>query len=141
MFTGREWAYCVNNDTCGGLRVSMTDFQRQMDLVVSTFVTQVTDLARRAAIEQLQDALGGTSRPRTSSSRNARGGKRAPDELDRLRDEFVTFVTKHPGLRIEQINKQLGTATKDLALPIRKLIADGTIKTKGKKRSTTYYAK
>ena len=28
----------------------------------------------------------------------------------------------HPGLRIEQINKELGTLTKDLALPIRKLL-------------------
>ena len=53
----------------------------------------------------------------------------------------MSFVAKHPGLRIEQINKELGTSTKDLALPIRKLIAEGQIKTKGKKRSTTYFAK
>ena len=49
---------------------------------------------------------------------------------------LAAFVGKHPGMRIEQINKQLGTTTKDLALPIRKLIADGSIKTKGAKRST-----
>ena len=49
-------------------------------------------------------------------------------------------MTKHPGLRIEQINKQLGTTTKDLALPIRKLIAEGALKTKGEKRSTAYFA-
>jgi predicted transcriptional regulator len=57
-----------------------------------------------------------------------------------MADEFHQFVAKHPGLRIEQINKQLGTTTKDLALPIRKLIADGSLKAKGKKRSTTYFA-
>ena len=61
--------------------------------------------------------------------------------LDQLGTQFVSFVAKHPGLRIEQINKELGTSTKDLALPIRKLIAEGQIKTKGKKRSTTYFAK
>jgi hypothetical protein len=43
-------------------------------------------------------------------------------------------------MRIEQINKQLGTTTKDLALPIRKLISEGAITTKGQKRSTTYFA-
>jgi hypothetical protein len=32
----------------------------------------------------------------------------------------------------------LGTSTKDLALPIRKLIADGALKAQGHRRSTTY---
>ena len=68
-----------------------------------------------------------------------RGAKRTSDELDKLPDDFLAFVTKNPGLRIEQINKQLGTTTKDLALPIRKLIAEGALKAKGKKRSTTYF--
>jgi hypothetical protein len=119
----------------------MIAFQRDMDRVVSSFVEQVTELARRAAIEQVQRALGAASMPRTQRSRMDPGAKRAPDELDRLRDQFVAFVSSNPGLRIEQINQQLGTSTKDLALPIRKLIAEGTIKTKGKKRSTTYFAK
>ena len=44
------------------------------------------------------------------------------------------------GLRIEQINKELGTTTRDLALPIRKLIAEGHLHTKGEKRATTYFA-
>ena len=33
----------------------------------------------------------------------------------------------------------MGTTTKDLALPIRKLIAEGQVVAKGKKRSTTYH--
>jgi hypothetical protein len=119
----------------------MIAFQRDMDRVVSSFVEQVTELARRAAIEQVQRALGAASAPRLQRSRALRGGKRSPDDLARLRDQFVAFVSSNPGLRIEQINQQLETTTKDLALPIRKLIADGTIKTKGKKRSTTYFAK
>ncbi|MBA3392751.1 MAG: hypothetical protein H0T89_08910 [Deltaproteobacteria bacterium] len=69
-----------------------------------------------------------------------RGAKRTAAELDQLADGFVEFVKANPGLRIEQINKQLGTSTKDLALPIRKLLADGVIKAKGKKRSTAYFA-
>jgi predicted transcriptional regulator len=57
-----------------------------------------------------------------------------------LSDKFASYVKANPGLRIEQINKELGTTTKDLALPIRKLIADGKITAKGQKRSTTYFA-
>lgn len=119
----------------------MTVFQQEMDRVVSSFVVQVTELARRAAMEQVQRALGGIPMPRSGRPRTLRAGKRAPGEIVQLRDQFVAFVSSNPGLRIEQINQQLGTTTKDLALPIRKLVADGVIKTKGKKRSTTYFAK
>lgn len=120
----------------------MMDFQSEMNRAVSEFVAQVTELARRAAIESLGSALGQTSgRTRRNTASGRLGAKRSTTDLDRLRDQLVAFVTKHPGLRIEQINKQLGTTTKELALPIRKLVAEGTIKTKGQRRSTTYFAK
>lgn len=117
----------------------MDDFQTQMDRVVSTFVAEITDLARRAAMSALEASLGGGLRRATPSSRH--GAKRPPEDLKRISDQFLAFVTKKPGLRIEQINKELGTTTKDLALPIRKLLAEGAIRSKGKKRSTVYFAK
>jgi len=49
-------------------------------------------------------------------------------------------VTKKPGLRIEQINAELGTTKKDLALPIRKLLAAKAIRSTGTRRSTKYFA-
>ncbi len=122
----------------------MSDFQNEMNRVVADFVAQITELARAAARDMIDEALGkglkgnvaGLGRGRG----RGRGAKRTSDELDQLADRFHVFVGKHPGLRIEQINKQLGTSTKDLALPIRKLIAEGALKTKGAKRSTTYFA-
>ena len=121
----------------------MSDFQNEMNRVVADFVTQITELARMAARDMIDEALGKGSRGATSlgrgRSRGGRGAKRTGDELEKLADNFHTFVSKHPGLRIEQINKQLGTTTKDLALPIRKLIAEGALKTKGEKRSTAYF--
>jgi hypothetical protein len=119
----------------------MSDFQTEMNRVVSGFVAQITELAKRAAIDTLESALGkqlGGGSVRGGGRR--KGSKRTANELDKMADAFYAFVSKHPGLRIEQINKQLGTTTKDLALPIRKLIADGELKTKGEKRSTTYFA-
>src|SRR5277367_5310811 len=107
----------------------MSDFQTELNRVVSGFVAQITELARRAAIDTLESALGkrgATSlSPRGGSRR--KGAKRSGDELDKLGDNFHAFVAKHPGLRIEQINKELGTTTKDLALPIRKMISDGSL--------------
>jgi len=131
----------------------MSDFQNEMNRVVQGFVAQITELARRAAIDTLESAFGGgrggrsapaaealtTNLGRVGRPRGGRGAKRSSADLEALSGRFASFVAANPGLRIEQINKQLGTTTKDLALPIRKLISEGRIKAKGQKRSTTYF--
>ena len=48
-------------------------------------------------------------------------------------------MASSPGLRIEQINKAMGTNTTELALPLRKLVADGALKTEGQRRATKYF--
>jgi hypothetical protein len=118
----------------------MQDFQSALSKTVEHFVSQVTALARQAAIAALQGALPGSLSSNVSSSKGSLGQKRSPTALEALSESFVSFVKKHPGMRIEQINTQLGTRTKDLAGPVRKLVADGAIKTRGQKRSRTYFA-
>jgi len=131
----------------------MSDFQHEMNRTVQGFVSQITELARRAAIDTLESAFGGriggngaaavaaagAGVGRAGRPRGGRGAKRTPADLAALSDRVASFVKTNPGLRIEQINKQLDTTTKDLALPIRKLISEGVIVAKGKKRSTTYF--
>jgi hypothetical protein len=134
----------------------MSDFQNDMNHAVQGFVAQITELARRAALDTLESAFGGkASRSRGAPAavalpiggvtrvgrpRGGRGAKRTAADLEALSEKFASFVKANPGLRIEQINKELGTTTKDLALPIRKLVADGIVSAKGQKRSTTYFA-
>jgi hypothetical protein len=139
----------------------MSDFQSEMNRTVQGFVAQISELARRAAIDTLESAFAGRATPRSSAAASVAiavpasngeraertragrprvGAKRTAADLVALSDRFASFVKANPGLRIEQINKELGTVTKDLALPIRKLLADGVITSKGQKRSTTYFA-
>jgi hypothetical protein len=123
----------------------MANYQSEVQKLVDGFVEALAELWRRQAIDSLTGMGGGRGQGGRASAggislgRRGRGAKRTADELEQLADGFVEFVTKNPGLRIEQINKQLGTSTKDLALPIRKLLADGVVKAKGKKRSTAYF--
>ena len=130
----------------------MSDFEKDMNQAVQSFVTQISELARRAAIDTLESAFGGRAGRKAeigagpaavaaapAGRRRGRGAKRSSEDLEALSETFASFVKAHPGLRIEQINKELGTTTKDLALPIRKLVAQGMISAKGKKRSTTYF--
>ena len=133
----------------------MSNFQHEMNQAVEGFVAQITELARRAAMDTLESAFGGRT-GRASGTRGAvapvtggaatvgrprggRGAKRTAADLEALSEKFATFVKANPGLRIEQINKELGTSTKDLALPIRKLIAEKLVSAKGQKRSTMYF--
>lgn len=81
-----------------------------------------------------------TSRPAKMRKR-PKGAKRGPEEIDDLIKSFMSHVKKHPGQRSEQIAEALGVTTKDLVLPVRKLLTDKAIKTQGQKRGTTYAAR
>jgi hypothetical protein len=80
----------------------MTSLQSDIQKLVDGFVAEVSELARRAAIETLAGALG--SEARSSRSSSGRGYKRRSEDLEELSDTLLTFVTKNPGLRVEQIN-------------------------------------
>ena len=115
--------------------------QANIQKLVNNFVTDLQTLFQKSAIAALTKVVSnGHGNGKIKLNGVQRGGKRSQEDLESLSEAFVTYVTKHPNLRVEQINKELGTTTKDLALPIRKLIADKKIKAKGKRRSTTYFA-
>jgi len=131
----------------------MSQFNDQITKLVNDFVAQVAALARRAAMDTLESALagagvgrGGAGRGRGRavalagpSSRRPKGAKRPAGEIERTKTRVYDHIRAHPGQRIEQINKALGTTTKDLTLPIKKLIADKAVRTQGEKRATTYF--
>jgi hypothetical protein len=49
-------------------------------------------------------------------------------------------IRQNPGQGAEQIGKAVGLSTKDMALPIRKLLAARSIRTEGQRRGTKYFA-
>jgi hypothetical protein len=119
---------------------------------VELFVEQLTDLIQRAALESVQSALNGgnPSSSRGSKSQRSRAvavpqaletsAKRTPAELAQLIKKLHAYIAKHPGLRIEKIGAGLDLPTKALVLPIKRLIGERKLSTKGQKRATTYYA-
>ena len=96
------------------------------------FVDDVSQLMRLEALETIETALG---------TRGARGAKRSPDELAALSKRLLDYIAKRPGQRIEQIAEGMGTSTRELSLPLKKLISERRIGRKGQKRATTYAAK
>jgi CRP-like cAMP-binding protein len=119
----------------------MENLRDQIFQATDNFLAAVQQLTQQHAALLFQDTSSSLGRaPRSSTAARSRGAKRGTDELNQLSGHFTQFVRDNPGLRIEQINKQLGTTTAALALPIRKLIASGVVSVKGRKRATTYFS-
>jgi hypothetical protein len=78
--------------------------------------------------------------PAAAAKRRA-GEKRSPVLLAQVTEQVNNHVKSNPGQGVEQIAKALGTSTKELTLPIRKLLSDKKITSKGQKRATRYFPK
>ena len=99
----------------------------------------------KAAKAPAAPAKGGKAAPAAKAAvskkapKRVAGEKRPPAELAKLVDKLHDFIKAHPGQRMEAIGKALGTPTKDLNLPVKKLIAAKRLRVKGQKRATEYF--
>lgn len=133
--------------------------RQQIDARVQAFVTELSDMARAAALEAVQGALGGGSapvrrgpgRPRGSGAgkktaaparpaRRAKGARRSSSDVDSTANQLLTFVKSNDGKRLEEIARAMKVASADLKLPVKKLIAAKSLRTTGAKRGTKYHA-
>jgi hypothetical protein len=120
----------------------MDNLQNQVNVRVEAFVAEITELARAAAYQALSAGLDtpiASGRGATAAMRGRKGGKRTADEIAQMADAFLAHATANPGRRMEHIAKELGLATPELTLPVRKLLADGKLRVEGQKRATQYY--
>ena len=118
---------------------------------VAAFADSIVAAVRASTLDIISEALGvdssaGPRRGRRAvSSRSVpgrrRGAKRDPRDIAALAERLGDFISKNPGKRIEEIGTALGTSTKELVLPVKKLLAAKTISTKGEKRATRYFGR
>jgi hypothetical protein len=138
-----------------------TDIRARID----AFVAELTTMVKGAALESVRAVLGdggmparrGPGRPPKAASassapsatgarrgrppgKSSRGGKRSTEEVDQMAERIATFVKSNPGLGLEAIASGIGTSTKELKLPVIKLLASRTLRKTGQKRGTKYFA-
>lgn len=140
----------------------MLDPQREIQALVDNFVADLSELAKRIAIEQIHTAFGAGAKlvvpalvaalpkPRAGRGKAAaaapapapakRGrSRRGAGELEELRDKLLAAVAAQPGRRTEELNEALGTETSQIAQLLRRLVSEARIRTEGARRGTRYF--
>jgi hypothetical protein len=134
----------------------------KIETIVSQFVADLREALTEESSSVLRAALDGLGAPAAATRRRGpgrpkkskgavgakaraksrrKGAKRAPEELEQLTRNLLATIKKQPGARIEEIGAAMAVPTKELALPIKKLLADKAISKRGEKRATKYTAK
>jgi len=124
---------------------------------IESFTADLANIVRAAALEAVTSALGapsapakrgagrpvksGTPSPIVAPKRKGKRAKRTPEDVAKMGEAVVAYVAKNPGVSVEQIKMALGVETKDLQLPIVRMVAAKKLKTKGQKRGTRYFVK
>jgi hypothetical protein len=129
---------------------------------IQSFLAELSDLVKMAALGSVHAALGGEpgprmrrgpGRPRGSGKRGpgrprkaaaARMGKRirrSAEDLEAIAARVLAHVKANAGHRLEQIGAALKTDTAILKRPIANLLAMKHLRTEGQKRGTKYFAR
>lgn len=121
----------------------MLDPHREIQALVDNFVADLSDLAKRIAIEQIKIAFSAGAKfvpPVAPIAVRATRARRGQREIEALRSKLLAAIAEQPGRRTEDINAALGTSTAQIAQLLRRLVADRLVRTEGARRGTRYYA-
>jgi hypothetical protein len=123
----------------------MEPLGKELIALLSQFKAEVATAVQRAALAAIADAYGEdppripktrTPRRRATPTRLARRGV---SDMDAVKGRLLAAIGSEPGQRFEQLRTRLKLERRELVLPLRKLVAERKVKTKGVKRATAYY--
>jgi hypothetical protein len=116
--------------------------QAALDNLVETVRTSVTAEFLEFFRGDAKPMSGRAGRKPGQAPKRKQSARRSSEAGERIAKLVVSHLKKHPDSRLEQIAAALGSySTKDLALPIKKLLTDKLIIKKGQRRGTTYRAR
>jgi len=134
----------------------MTNLQQRIEEQVGSFVRNVSELIRRAAIDALEHAVVvpgvgagvGGDQPKRPGTRGAKrqprsakkpAAPREPAEMAVLTERLYEAIASHPGETMEVLAPAVGCPSKHLRVSIDQLLTQERVKKAGEKRSTRYF--
>jgi hypothetical protein len=135
----------------------MSKLRSQLDQLANTFANGVLAAIRGASIEDLLGESrgaggrarrapggGGGGQPdplRGAKKRGGRLARRSAEDIQKVLAKVVSLVReKKAGLRSEQIRKVLGLDVREVPRVLKEGLRTKKLRSKGQKRSTTYFA-
>lgn len=122
----------------------MSDVHRRIDECIEAFAFDIGEIVRRVAFESASRALAGE--PAIAAATVARikrygraGGKRTKNQIQRTTAALESHIRSSPGRRMEELSHDLGVSSRELSLPMRRLLEAGRVRAEGQKRATRYY--
>ncbi len=123
----------------------MPNLRSAIESLATAFASSVLDAIRGASLgELLSDGGARPSRaaptsPRARSSR--RLARRSPEQIAKALERVIALVkTRKGGLRSEQIREELGLDKREVPRVLQEGLAKKKLKSRGRKRATTYTA-
>jgi hypothetical protein len=116
---------------------------KDIEHLVREFAAKLEEVVRAQVMQEIDAAVqvalaGKPAGRRATVALLDLGGKRSPAELARTAERLLRHIKSNPNQRAEQIAEAVGMTTRALALPLRKLVAEKRLKTRGVARGTTY---
>jgi hypothetical protein len=132
----------------------MPTLRASLQQLAQSFAEQVMETIRGANLAELLEAergggragRGGTTagNPKVAVARPgkpARLPRRSAEEIDAALQKIVLLVKTHKtGMRAEEIRAAFGMQAKEMPRVLKQGVAARKLKTKGRKRATTYFA-
>jgi hypothetical protein len=133
-----------------------TSLHSALDSLASAFANSVLDAIRAASLDDLLAESGGAPRrgpgrprgaetragnPQTKTTKGGRLARRSPEEIAKAVDLVTKLLKTHPkGLRSEEIRKAFGLDAREMPRVLKEGLSKKKLKSKGRKRATTYTA-
>ncbi|MBI5538148.1 MAG: DNA-binding protein [Deltaproteobacteria bacterium] len=96
--------------------------------------------AKKAAPARRAPAAKTAPAPKTAKKVPGKRIRRSTAQLAKAGDQVLKLLASNKkGLRIEAINKVIGTTTRELMRPVQKLLDEKKIRKVGERRATTYF--
>jgi len=113
-------------------------FNNLVETIRTSLMAEFLELLRSG--KPAQPKLG--RKPQKPTQVAKKGGRRSSSDVEEVGKLIVAHLKKNPDSKVEHIAGAIGDySSKDLALPIKKLLAEKQIAKKGQRRGTTYRAK
>lgn len=122
------------------------DLNAQIEARSRAFMDDITAILRESMLNALSQGklyfrAPDTAAPRARSAKAPRpkGEKRSPALIEKTQSRLHAVIVQRPGRGIEGLARQLDCTTRELSLPMKKLLASELVRTEGEKRATKYY--